>query len=227
MRWERTKDRDEGYREWERKNQTRRLLERKGSGEVGWHTGGREVDGKALGSGKKWELEWSFAEPWKLRPRPAEKDASVGQTRKQNARNGLELGGGGGGKPSQDPQRGRTTLTGTLQKRLDRRCARRLWSRRFRKQGRERAELNSERKRKASRNNMQSQCREGEGNGQSHSLNVSIRVWKARMCVLEYSHCPGNTAWLLSKWWSGWGHTSEQITLVCFVGCLLAGWQPG
>lgn len=74
---------------------------------------------------------------------------------------------------------------------------------------------------------MQSQCREGEGNGKSHSLNVYIRVLKTRMCVLEYSHCPGNTAWLLSKWWIGWGHTSEQITLVCFVGCLLAGWQPG
>lgn len=37
------------------------------------------------------------------------------------------------------------------------------------------------------------------------------------MCVLEYSHCLGNTAWLLSKWWSHQGHT-EQITLACFVG---------
>lgn len=88
-----------------------------------------------------------------------------------------------------------------------------------------RAEFRKEKK--ASRNNMKSQCREGEGSGKGHSLNVYIRVLKTRMCVLEYSHCPENTAWLLSKWWSGWGHTSEQITLVCFVGCLLAGWQPG
>lgn len=53
--------------------------------------------------------------------------------------------------------------------------------------------------------------------GKSHPFNVYIRVLKTGMCVLEYSHCPGNTAWLLSKWRSGWGHTSEQITLVCFV----------
>lgn len=66
--------------------------------------------------------------------------------------------------------------------------------------------------------------------GESCSLNVYVRVLKTGKCVLEYSHCPGNTAWLLSKWGSDRSHTSEQITLVCLVGCpglAFAGWQPG
>lgn len=81
------------------------------------------VDGKAVGSGKEWQLEWRFPVNVKAEIQTQQRKMALLANKKTKCKKWLGTG-GWGWEPSQVPQRRTNTVTRMLQK-LDRRLARR------------------------------------------------------------------------------------------------------